>query len=181
MTALLVLSGDPPIQHDVIHLVCNLVMMVISLGILILMLYVGCKVYKIVKFNEKVISLLISMLCVTWLAKMIFYILNAYMEYNHPGQKDSPSILTVNILSVTGLTISITINLRNWMFYYIKIGEMAYHHQYADCENNSVSGNWYLMHVHNYGKRYAYLVNGIALLMVLTFISIGSWICVLYG
>lgn len=164
---------------DILHVVLNSCFSAFSLCMLILISTVGFKVYQLVRLREKVISLLILFLCFTWVSEIVFYTLNAYQVWTNPDdEKDPNSTFIFKISIVMNLSIAITINLRNWVFYYIKIGEMAYHQQYSDSEQPKL--DWYLSHVHRHHTQYTYLTNGVAISIILTTISVYTWITVIY-
>lgn len=118
------------------------------------MLYIGYKVYKIVKFKDKSILSMIFFLNLEIMSKLIFYGNNAYLA-DPNGSKDrklNPVYdITSLIMPVVYLTIAIIINLRNWIYYHIKIGEMAFHSQY---QVRASLVDDYLVHLHRNRKKY---------------------------
>ena len=90
---------------------------------LLVIINVGYKVYKIVKFREKVILTIIFFMSLDLVSNCCFFALNYFST-------DSPRLANVtnNMISVPVqvLSVAIILNLRNWVYYYLKIGEMAY-------------------------------------------------------
>lgn len=84
---------------------------------LIALLYIGWRVYQIIRFNDYVLLLMIFFLNLELLSLIFFYIVNAHEDYikHISGSDKDPPIMTVGlILPINFLTIAIIINLRNW-------------------------------------------------------------------
>jgi hypothetical protein len=63
-----------------------------------------------------------------FIAKSVFFFVNV-LEFSPGGTLFCPNKGELNIivvLPVVFLSVAVVINLRNWIYYYIKIGEMAY-------------------------------------------------------
>ena len=79
-------------------------------------MFIGYKVYRIVKFNDKIILSMIFFLNLECLSLAIFYFVNGLQDKLDTYDRDhDPYILTIAIvLPVIFMSIAITINLRNW-------------------------------------------------------------------
>ena len=65
---------------------------------------------------------------IIFIAKSVFFLVNV-LEFSPGGTLFCPNKGELNIivvLPVVFLSVAVVINLRNWIYYYIKIGEMAY-------------------------------------------------------
>lgn len=95
--------------------------------------WIGIKVFRIVKWNEKMILCMVTLLNLSLLAKVFFYIFNAYFDHRQDPTADNvPTwwFTIITFLPVIFLTMAVLVNLRNWVYYFIKIGEMAFHLTY---------------------------------------------------
>jgi hypothetical protein len=62
------------------------------------------------------------------LAKCVFFSVNAYIYKNNSLKGISNFVFAIlPVAPVTLLSVAAILNLNNWMFYYVKIGEMASH------------------------------------------------------
>jgi hypothetical protein len=101
-----------------------IVLIVLSALFLITMMIIGLKVFKIVRYNDLSILLIIVILNLCVMSKIVFYSLNLYTLIHGPqGYKftllisfDSPMVL---------ITCAIGMNMRMWVIFFIKIGNMA--------------------------------------------------------
>jgi len=98
------------------------------------MMYIGRRVYKIVKLKDKAMLGMIMFLNLELISKIMFYAINANgVSPKHRDDDDyeiNPVLsITTLVMPVQFLSIAIIINLRNWIYYHIKIGEMAFHAQ----------------------------------------------------
>jgi hypothetical protein len=89
----------------------------------------------ITKLKDKVILTLIFFLNLELLVVMLFYIEKTYQDYSTRciDPRDisiiatiSPYSMFLTISPIAFLSVAILLNLRNWAFYFIKIGEIAY-------------------------------------------------------
>lgn len=137
------------------------------------MLFIGYKVYKIVKFNDKVILLMVTLLNLDLMAKCLFYVLNGYQMYSMTPEEQqkgpNAAMIVAMFLPVLLLSLAVSINLRNWMYYFVKIGEMAYIHQCQLHEGDEKEElNPYLLKVHKQGKTWGRLVNLVTMIFMST-------------
>lgn len=108
-------------------LITNLVLITLSLMFLIVMVGIGVRVYRIVKFKDPNILSIIFMLNMTMVAKIFFYICNAYYDQRADDPDKTPVLLLVSLLlPVMFLGFAVGMNLRQWIIYFIKISNMAY-------------------------------------------------------
>ena len=121
------ISGDA--ETELINFAVNTFFLVVSLLMFFGMTWVGFKVYKIVKFNDWIVLSMIFFLTLVTLSEVFFYAVNLYEDSNvkPEDQTKQPIAIAAVILPIMTLVIAIGINLRNWVCYYIKIGEMAFH------------------------------------------------------
>ena len=73
---------------------------------------------------------MIFFLNIEMLSKIVFFVMNT-IEFgikDFPGFTDSFEQIVI-ILPVIFLSIAVVINVRNWIYYLMKIGEMAYINQ----------------------------------------------------
>lgn len=96
--------------------IVNMFLASISACMLFLMMYIGYRVYRIVKFNDKIILSMIFFLNLECLSLAIFYFINGTEDKDDTFNKEhKPYIVTIAIvLPVVWMSIAITINLRNW-------------------------------------------------------------------
>lgn len=59
----------------------NSLLAFVTLLFLLGMLYIGYRVFKVTRFNDKLVLLLVALLNVDLMSKLFFYILNGYQEY----------------------------------------------------------------------------------------------------
>jgi hypothetical protein len=87
---------------------------------------VALKIFSIIKFSNKIILAMMLFLDLDILSKCALFGVNAII-YHEGSAKDIPGVLfaVIPVAPVTLLSIAVLINLNNWIFYYIKIGEMA--------------------------------------------------------
>jgi hypothetical protein len=83
----------------------------------------------IIKLGNKIILAMMLALALDILAKCAFFSMNARIYHELPAEAQTPDFLyaAVPVLPVTLLSTAVVLNLNNWVFYYIKIGEMASH------------------------------------------------------
>lgn len=131
-----------------------------------LLLWIGYKVYKIVKFNDKVMLSMIFFLNLELMSKIFFYTLNAHQDEkgsNKDDEKSSPIVTISLILPIVFLSIAIIINLRNWIYYFVKIGDMAFH--------TSEEFNQKTMNMHLQAPKLTKLLDCITLVLTLLILS----------
>ena len=111
--------------------VWNSIYAVICFSMFTFLLWITYKVFKIIKFNDKILLSMIACLNLELISKVFFYSVNAYEITRDTDAKAFPPIMIISlILPILFLSMAILINLRNWFYYYIKIGDMAYHMQF---------------------------------------------------
>ena len=103
--------------------------MAFSVVILGFLLYVTVKVFKIVEFKDKYMMSMLVFLCLHASYQLIFVGSQIY-EF-HPDQPETYRLpdwigIVVSFPSVMFLSMAVTLNCRNWIYYLIKIGEMSY-------------------------------------------------------
>jgi len=90
-----------------------------------LMGYIIYKVFKIVKCTEKIMMIMMVCLVMHLVSKIIFYMYTGLKVGELVKYK---FVITVfQIMPIFFLSVAIILNLRNWAFYNIRIGEMVYH------------------------------------------------------
>ena len=96
-----------------------------TFAFLIFVLFVTCQVVRIVKCNSKWVLVMLLCLNLELIGMICMMLFNAYDPVDGPNTFWS----LLQLYSVLFLTMTFIINLRNWAFYNIKIGEMAYQQQ----------------------------------------------------
>jgi hypothetical protein len=92
------------------------------------MLYVASIIYRITRFKDKIILCMVFLLILDLCSKIYFFVLNGYQEYTRDTTVAPPNedMVVAMFLPVLFLSLAVTLNLRNWANYFIKIGDMAY-------------------------------------------------------
>ena len=168
MNILITLRGN---EEDSNHLnfVVNTVLATISFMIFLVLLYVGCKIFSIIKFSNKVITSMMFILQLDILAKCAFFSMNAKIYNNLPNEVEIPDFLfaMIPVAPVTLLSTAIVLNLNNWVFYYLKIGEMASHVDYKAIKLGDV----------NSLRKKRIILNGVTILAIVIIISTFLFVC----
>lgn len=139
----------------------NSLLAFVALVFLAGMLYIGYRVYKVTRFNDKLVLLLVALLNIDLGSKVFFYILNGYQEYAQTHDDDAPNdvMCIAMFLPVMFLSLAVTLNLRNWMYYFIRIGEMAFHHQSMHSETSGQSVDPRLLRIQRRSRAWLTAVN----------------------
>ena len=116
------------------YIVSNLILIVLNAGLGLVLIYVAMRVYTLVKSKDKLLLLIILFLFSSRIVSIYFYIANAIFEfYTSQDSSEDNGPISLRHLIIVGnlpamlLSIGITLNLRNWVYYFMKIGLMAYH------------------------------------------------------
>ena len=88
---------------------------------------VGIKIYKIVRNSNFVLLTMILCLTLNMAANVVFFSMNT-IEYNpknnfHGYPKTEWQI--IKVLPITFLSMAVVINVRTWVYYHMRIGELA--------------------------------------------------------
>ena len=103
----------------------NIFQCVVCLIVLVIMIFIGCKIHKLIRKKDKIIIAIIVFICLDLTANCYFYVvLTLDREWDDYFSWWHLNVAAVMPLSM--LTIAIVLNLRNWIYYFLKIGEMAY-------------------------------------------------------
>jgi uncharacterized membrane protein len=130
-----------------LNYIVNIILSLLCCILMIFFIFFGRKVYQIVKLNDKMMLLMIFFLTLDLAckylflyftiypntAKLAFFIMNVFEFRPRPNTDNSDeggfkqSIINIMIVLPVGFfSLAVVINLRNWIYYYIKIGEMAF-------------------------------------------------------
>ena len=108
--------------------------------ILSILLIIAIKVFKIVKFNQKILLamilfLILEIMCkfastevliICFIAKIVFYVIDSWLFGSEFKVKIDVIWFTIlPMLPVAFLSIAAILNVNNWVRYFFKIGEMA--------------------------------------------------------
>jgi hypothetical protein len=155
----------------------------LSFLVLALLLYVKYRVFRITKFNDKIILLLILFLVLEMVSNTCFYSYSIYQDWifrcippEWMGKHlyiwyEKPIVTTMIICSHLFLITAILLNLRNWIYYYIRIGEMAYHSQYDNQHSSQIEDNEQGSHLAKLNKNSKYYITALnwgTLVIILT-------------
>jgi len=156
-------NDDPEPEEDyALDYAVNILLCLICGVLLVVMMYIGYRVYKIVKLKDKAMLGMIFFLNLELMSKVIFYAINAaFVSPAHRYDPDfdiNPVVMIVTlVLPVQFLSIAIIINLRNWIYYHIKIGEMAFHSQKQELDRDeNCFVDDYLVKLHRNMKKYVF-------------------------
>lgn len=110
---------------------------ILNLLFICFLLFLGYQVFRIVHFKDKIILSMIFFLIMEVLMNAAFFFKGALQDYefrckHNMAEKNylyftDKAVGALMGLQILFLIVAIIINLRNWVFYFIKIGEMAYH------------------------------------------------------
>jgi hypothetical protein len=114
---------------------------------------------------------------------MFFFTVNA-TEDRHESNSDRtdaddhfPPIMIVALyLPIVFLTVAIMINLRNWIYYYLKIGEMAYHNQFQGW-SDPVDSDSHLQRLYLGVNRSILVINVVMVCCIIGTAVAMTWIC----
>jgi hypothetical protein len=125
------------------------------------LLYITYKVFKIVRFNEPLVLAMMVCLILEMIAKITFYIFTGKAVGTIVEEY---VIVPIQIAPVTFLGIAIVINLRNWAYYNIRIGQMVYH---QEVQNMSTNIDRKILKMHNNAKLYMTMLNMFIIALIL--------------
>jgi hypothetical protein len=152
---------DPDDDHDyALDYAVNIMLCIMCGLLLVVMMYIGYRVYKIVKLKDKAMLGMICFLNLELVSKIIFYSLNAATvspahRYDNDWHINPVVDIVTLVLPVQFLSIAIIINLRNWIYYHIKIGDMAFHSQKQEIHEDSFVDD-HLVKLHRNMKKYVF-------------------------
>lgn len=122
----------------------NFAFLVLLFLFFLFVVYVVYRVFKIVKFKDLILLSMLFFLMLTVLFISLFFLIGGLQDYKFrciENMQDKYNLYykdtyctVVSQLKILFLIVAIIINLRNWIFYYIKIGEMAYYQYQLETE-----------------------------------------------
>jgi hypothetical protein len=103
-------------------------MAVLASFVWVLVVGVGYRVFKVIRFNNVIILGMVFFLTLELFSKIVLFSVNAYIYNNTDEFTFHPAVYTIiPMCPVVFLTLGALCNLYNWIFYFFKIGQMAAH------------------------------------------------------
>lgn len=153
---------------------------ILSFVFLVLLMTISYKVVKIIKFSDKSILMLMVFLNLNLVLNVIYYAYGAMQDHKFRCFTDfelnchlefwyeSAFVTTMIVLGHLFMINALLINIRNWTYYLIRIGEMAYHSQFEN-ELEESELNPYLEKVYKRAKFLKRLLNWATFIVMLLF------------
>ena len=106
----------------------SIMLAIVSFLILMILMYIAQRIFKIIRWNNKVMLGMIICMNFQMGSSILFYSINSefYASFCFAYHDISPIARTIfPIMPAVFLSIAGFLNLNNWILYYIKIGQMA--------------------------------------------------------